>query len=103
MKFVVTPAFDLDFAALPAAHRRMFLDRIAIFSAGCDAWVATGPSPHPWPANLRIHQLANSRVWLMTWHYRRPDGRATFEFITADGHTIVKWRRIGGHDIYADT
>jgi hypothetical protein len=98
MKFVITPAFDADFAKLPTAHRRLFIDRIAAFSEGCDRWVADGPSPHPWPANLRIHQLTNTTVWSMTWHYRRPDGRATFEFVQVDGRTIVRWRRIYAAD-----
>jgi hypothetical protein len=102
VKYVALPAFETDFASLPAPHRRMFIERMAAFSQGCDAWVADGPSPHPWPANLRVHQLANSRVWSMTWHYRRPDGRATFSFIEIDGQVTVQWRRIGGHDIYED-
>jgi hypothetical protein len=44
---------------------------------------------------------ANSPViWEMTWNFARPDGRATFEFIEIDGERAVRWRRIGGHDIY---
>jgi hypothetical protein len=102
VKYVALPAFDADFARLPAPHRRMFIERMAAFSKGCDAWVTEGPSPHPWPSNVRVHQLANSRVWSMTWHYRRPDGRATFSFIEVDGHVAVQWRRIGGHEICED-
>ena len=100
MKFEVTPEFDTDFSALPSSHQQMFRDRIAAFSQGCDRWVQQGPSPHPWTANLRIHQLANSSLWSMTWHFRRPDGRATFEFIVIAGEPAIRWRRIGGHDIY---
>ena len=102
MKFRALPAFDADFSRLPPAHRRMFIDRVQAFSAGCDRWVAEGPAPHPWPANLRVHQLANSRIWSMTWHYRRPDGRATFAFVELERQPLVEWRRIGGHDIYED-
>jgi hypothetical protein len=80
----------------------MFIERMPAFSAGCDRWLADGPSPHPWPGNLRVHQLANSRIWSIAWHYRRPDGRATFMFVEVDGHPLVEWRRTGGHDIYED-
>jgi hypothetical protein len=102
MKFRTTPAFDADYAALPAEHRTMFRDRIAAFSNGCDTWFDVGPSPHPWPANLRVHRLVNTDIWAMTWHYRRPDGRATFEFLDLAGGTILRWRRIGGHGIYIE-
>lgn len=100
MRFETTPAFDGDYRSLPEAHRRMFRDRVTAFSAGCDQWHANGPSPWPWPANLRVHQLTNTTIWSMTWHYRRPDGRATFELVDTDGQATVRWRRIGGHAIY---
>ncbi len=102
MKFDLSARFESDFAALPAAHRRMFRECMRAFSAGCDAWVANGLLPHPWPANQRIHRLSNSMIWSMTWHYGRPDGRVTFEFATVDDEVLVRWRRIGGHEIYAD-
>lgn len=100
MKFRALPAFAVDFSRLPAPHRRMFIERMPAFSAGCDRWVTEGP--HPWPGNLRVHRLANSRIWLMTWHDLRPDRRATFSFVEVNGHTLVEWRRVGGHDIYDD-
>ena len=100
MKFETTPAFDTDFHTLGAEHRQMFRDRISAFSTGCDALVTDGPEPWPWPANLRVHRLANTTVWSMTWHYRRPDGRATFQFIPTETGPMVRWRRIGGHVIY---
>ena len=99
MRFETTPAFDADFRALAPEHQRMFRDRIGLFSDGCDAWGSGGPEPWPWPANLRVHQLVNTMVWSMTWHYRRPNGRATFQFIPTKPGLMVRWRRIGGHDI----
>jgi hypothetical protein len=54
------------------------------------------------PGNLRVHMLSNAEIWSMTWHFRRPDGRATFQFIETNGVTKVFLRRIGGHEIYAD-
>jgi hypothetical protein len=46
--------------------------------------------------------LSNTEIWSMTWHFRRPDGRATFQFIETNGVTKVLWRRIGGHEIYTE-
>jgi len=31
---------------------------------------------------------------------RRPNGRATFEIVDGDGEPAIRWRRIGGHDIF---
>lgn len=100
MKFRVNPRFAADFDGLPTGQQKMFRDRMSAFSKGCDDWTTNGPSPHPWPANLRVHQLAGRNRWSMTWHYRRPDGRATFEFFEDDGEVKVRWIRIGGHEIY---
>jgi len=38
----------------------------------------------------------------MTWSKSRPDGRATWEWIEIDGERAVRWRRVGGHDVFAD-
>ena len=102
MRFQTTPAFDADYSTLPDEHKRLFRERIAEFSTGCDRWITDGPNSVPWPARLRVHRLANTAIWSMTWHYRRPDGRATFEFVQICGHSAVRWRRIGGHEIYDD-
>ena len=102
MKFETGPSFDADYKRLPLEHRRMFSARLRDFSGGCDAWQENGPHPHPWPGNLRVHMLSNTEIWSTTWHFRRPDGRATFQFIETNGVTKVFWRRIGGHEIYAD-
>ena len=100
MKFETTPGFDADYKRLSNSHRRMFHERLGGFSAGCDTWLNNGAKPHPWPGNLRVHMLSNTDLWSMTWHYRRPDGRATFQFIETGDSTKVRWRRIGGHEIY---
>ncbi|MFO7531790.1 MAG: hypothetical protein R6W93_04960 [Candidatus Limnocylindrales bacterium] len=39
-------------------------------------------------------------VWEMTWSFAGPDGRATFEWIEIDGERAIRWRRIGGHEIF---
>jgi hypothetical protein len=103
MQFETTPAFDADYLRLPIEHRKMFRSKIKDFSAGCDTYLAHGPTPPPWPGNLRIHMLSNTSIWSMTWHYRRPDGRATFQFVESGSVTRVLWRRIGGHEIYDES
>ena len=37
----------------------------------------------------------------MTWSFSGPDGRATFQYVTIAGALAIRWRRIGGHDIFA--
>jgi hypothetical protein len=36
----------------------------------------------------------------MTWSFSGPDGRATFEYVEVDGEPAIRWRRIGGHDVF---
>ena len=100
MKFRTNPSFVSDFAALPSSHQNMFRDRMKEFSAGCDTWASSSSISDAWPGNLRVHRLSNSGFWLMTWHYRRPDGLAVFQFFEDGGETKVRWLRIGGHEIY---
>ena len=39
-------------------------------------------------------------IFEMTWSFKGPDGRATFEWIQIDGTFGVRWRRIGDHSIF---
>lgn len=56
-----------------------------------------------WPVGLRVKSVANTPgVWEMTWSKNNPDGRATFQWITIDGEPAIKWRRVGGHEIFKD-
>ena len=36
----------------------------------------------------------------MTWSFASPDGRATFEIVTVDGEQRIRWRRVGGHEVF---
>jgi hypothetical protein len=36
----------------------------------------------------------------MTWSWRDPDGRATWEWMTIEGDPAVRWRRVGTHEIF---
>jgi hypothetical protein len=39
-------------------------------------------------------------VWEVTWSFSGPDGRATFEYVEIGGELAIRWRRIGGHEIF---
>jgi len=52
-----------------------------------------------WPASLRVKRVRSAPgVWEMTWSW--PNGRATFEWIQIDGEPAIRWRRVGGHEIF---
>ncbi len=100
MKFEAAASFRADLRRLSSEHHKLFLAVITAFNAACDAYAAN-PGSFVWPANLRVSRMVNhSGVWEMTWSFAGPDGRATFEFVRIDGELAVRWRRIGGHDIY---
>lgn len=101
MKFEATPRFDNDFRHLRPEHKRRFIDLMLQFSSSCDAYL-DNPGSHPWPGAMRVKRMVNAgAVWEMTWSFRSPDGRATFEFVDIDGEVYLRWRRIGDHTIYA--
>jgi hypothetical protein len=55
-----------------------------------------------WPKTLRIRDVeAAPGVWEVTWSFSGPDGRATSEFFDAEGKLGIRWRRIGGHEIFS--
>jgi hypothetical protein len=54
-----------------------------------------------WPKTLRIKDIEGAPgVWEMTWSFSGPDGRATFEYVEVDGELAIRWRRVGGHEIF---
>ena len=60
-------------------------------------------TPPAWPKSLRVRDVEGaSGIWEMTWSFAGPDGRATFEWITIEGEQAVRWRRVGGHEIFND-
>lgn len=100
MKLVTTPAFDADFRRLKPEHRAQFLAIIREkFNPACDVFVVD-PSA-AWPAALRVKSLRSAPgVLEMTWSFASPDGRATFELVTVDEDLLVRWRRVGDHDVF---
>ena len=100
MKYQEQPEFWADWEHLNHEHRRLFLRAVRAMN---EAYARRGASPLPrWPARLRIRPMAgHPGVWEMTWSFAGPDGRATFELVEVDGGPAIRWRRIGGHGIYA--
>lgn len=100
MKWQTTPQFDADWKRLPAEHKRLFRALIPEFSSACEGYAAS-PGAFRWPAKLRVSPMRSAPgIWEMTWSFSGPDGRATFEFVTESGAPVVRWRRIGDHDVY---
>lgn len=100
MKFETTPAFDSDFRRLKHEHRNTFRTVVREkFAPACDIF-AVDPST-PWPAGLRVKSVRGAPgVLEMTWSFASPDGRATFELITVNGHLRCRWRRVGDHSVF---
>ncbi len=112
MKWIRTAAFKRDYKRLPEAHKRLFKDAVVKFNDAWDAYIAD-PEHHEWPGQLRIKAVVGTQnVLELTWSYRRPDGRATWEWtrITIQGarsgraidEPAVRWRRLGNHEIFRD-
>ena len=100
MKHQELDSFLRDLRRLSATERRLFIDVIQKeFHPACLRF-AQDPST-PWPKALRVKRVQGTRgVWEATWSFAGPDGRATFEWIEMDGELAIRWRRIGGHDIF---
>lgn len=100
MRYRTTPRFDRDFSGLPPEHRRMFVEAIRTQFLPAIAAGSFSGSPE-WPRKLRIHRLADSAIYSLTWNFASPDGRATFHLDRGDGdEPVLVWRRIGDHGIY---
>ena len=101
MKFVVLESARNDYQRLSATERRLFDAAIPTFNDACDRYAAD-PAAR-WAASLRIKQVEGARgVWELTWSFRGPAGRATFEWTDVDGELALRWRRIGGHTIFKE-
>jgi len=50
---------------------------------------------------LRVKDVEGAPgVCEVTFNFSGPDVRATFEWIRIDGALAVRWRRIGGHEVF---
>ena len=99
MTFEVLDSFKADYERLSEGARRLFKRVLPDFVAACDRHAADAAAG--WPGALRIKGVDGAPgVMEMTWSFAGPDGRATFEWVEIDGTLAVRWRRIGGHDIF---
>jgi hypothetical protein len=105
MRYEVTASALADYRRLSDQEQQMFKAALALFNECADRYQATG-DPRAWAGRLRVKAVANATgVFEMTWSFRGPDGRATWEWSTTIGEDgsfpVVRWRRVGGHEIFA--
>ena len=101
MKFEREAAFRADYAHLSPRERAMFWRAVQEINR---AYARRTGWPVAWPAHLRMHPMRRHRgIWEMTWSFAGPDGRATFELVDlGDDEVAIRWRRIGGHEIFGE-
>lgn len=99
MKFERTDSFKGDYGRLSELEQGLFKAAALSFGAACDAFRLDG---HPFPKGLRVKQVKGaSGIWEMTWSFTGPDGRATWEWINLPtNEPAVRWRRVGGHEVF---
>ena len=106
MKFERTDSFKADFKRLTAGEREKAKSAIPEFNAAAEAFIL---HQQPWPTRFRVKPIQGADgIWEMTWSFSGPDGRATWEWFSIverkGRKTIqepaIRWRRIGGHDIF---
>lgn len=101
MKYRVLPRFSADYQKLSSQERIAFKKALARFITAAREYESSSEH-YVWPKSLRVERLTGSGIMAMTWSFSGPDGRATFEFVTADGEQMVVWRRVGRHSIYRE-
>lgn len=106
MRWQATESFERDHRRLSGEEKDLFHKAVNDFNAACDAFIE---SRHPWPAHLRVKSVQGARgIFEMTWSFSGPDGRATWEWAEVEveegGRSVkypaVRWRRLGGHEIF---
>jgi hypothetical protein len=83
----------------------LFKDAVVRLNAADERMIAAEDQSERgrWPARLRIRDVvAAPGIWELTWSFAGPDGRATFELFGSDPARGIRWRRIGGHEIFKD-
>jgi hypothetical protein len=99
VKFEVAASFLGDWSRLSERERHLFRKALPAFNEACDR-VAADPTT-TFPSSLRVKDVENAPgIMELTWSFRGPDGRATFEWVRIGEARCVRWRRIGGHAIF---
>jgi hypothetical protein len=100
MKYRRAPAFEADYQRLSERERHLFKEAVQKMIEAIRR--NPGRAPH-WPASLRVESVADAPgVFEMTWSFTGPDGRATFDIISEGDESVLRWRRIGGHEIFRE-
>ena len=104
MKYELSASAQADLAKIVDPHRALLRAAMAAFAKACGTHEK--PADIRFPAALRVKAVEGAAgVFEMTWSYAGPDGRATFEWAevaSGDGtvEPMVRWRRIGTHEIF---
>ncbi len=100
MKHLEGDAFLADWDRLTPRERGLFFAAVRAINEAFSR--RQGGLPR-WPARLRIRPMSgHPGIFEMPWSFAGPDGRATFELVDLEGEPAIKWRRIGGHDIFGN-
>ena len=103
MKYGQTDRFKSDVRRPSVLERRTFGQVVRDKFIPAAERVAANPGATSWPRSLRVKDVEGAPgIWEMTWSFSGPDGRATFEWREFDGEPGILWRRVGGHEIFAD-
>lgn len=102
MRIFQEATFKADFKALKREHQRQFIEVVTSkFNPACDAFAADATVA--WPASLRVKSMKYAPgIYEMTWSFKSPDGRATFQLLNDERGTYCRWRRIGNHSIFRE-
>jgi hypothetical protein len=101
VKFETAPAFVRDLRRLTREELELFKKVVREEFVPAAERVAATRSRR-WPKGLRVGSVKGARIWEMTWSFAGPDGRATFEWVEIDGEPAIRWRRVGGHEIFEE-
>ena len=101
MRWRAAPAFEADVRRLSAHELRLF--RTVVLEQFAPAAERVARREGSWPKKLRVRRVEGvPGIWEMTWSFSRPDGHATFEWIDIGGEPAIRWRRVGGHEIFRE-
>jgi len=101
LKFELTASFIGDRNRLTKAELDIVRAKLPEFVTACERYAAD-PSAK-WPASLRVRAVEGAPgVLEMTFSFSGPAVRATFEWARIDDELAVRWRRIGGHEIFRE-
>jgi hypothetical protein len=101
VKYERTESFKRDYQRLDSSEREEFKDAVRNSFVPAAEKLAVQEGSDPWPPKLRVKGVQGATgVWEMTWSFKDPDGRATFEWVQVDGEPAIRWRRVGSHAIF---